>query len=114
MNLAFGLVLAPPEFKGCQSDQVLSGTLVFPALVDISTRPVLSDFQESLPQEETASVSLTTDSYVPEDARVSPMRNSFPMFADAAYSRFPTWINRVVCSSLDSRSNVVFLGSSKE
>ena|SRR5437762_13289172 len=114
MNLAFGLAFAPVESTGSQSDQVLSGTLVLPVLVEISIRFFSSDLQVSLPHDETASVSFTVDSYVPEVASASPIRKSFPMLAEAAYSRFPAWINRVVCSSVDSSSNVVFLGPSTE
>src|SRR5437879_8822122 len=99
---------------GCHSYHVLSGTLVLPVLVEISILFLSSDLHVSLPHEETASVSLTVDSYVPDVADVSPMRKSFPMLDEAAYSRFPAWIRRVVCSSVDSRSNVVFLGPSTE
>src|SRR5437660_10565272 len=112
MNLAFGLGLAPSASTGCHSDQVLSGTLVFPLLVNTSIRRLSSDLHESLPHDETASVSLTVDSYVPDIASASPTRKSFPIFADVAYSRFPTAINRVVCSSVDSRSHVVYFGPS--
>src|SRR3989442_11719733 len=114
MNLAFGLELPPPESTRCQSDQVLSGVPVFPLLVDTSMRLLSSVFQESLPQDDTASVSFTVDSYVPNVASASPMRKSFPIFDDAAYNRFPTANRRVVCSSVDSSSNVVFFGPSRE
>src|SRR5213593_1402782 len=114
MNLAFGLTVPPVESTACQSDHVLSGTLVLPVLVYISTRFFSSDLQLSLPHAETASVSFTVDSYVPEVASASPTRKSFPILAEAAYSRFPAWINRVVCSSVDSNSKVVFLGPSTE
>src|SRR5438093_1617646 len=99
---------------GCHSDHVLSGTLVLPVLVETSIRFLSSDLHVSLPHEETASVSLTLDSYVPDVADVSLIPKSFPMLAEAAYSRLPAWISRVVCSSVDSRSNVVFLGPSTE
>src|SRR5438132_12411887 len=100
--------------NGCHSDHVLSVTLVLPVLVETSTRFLSSDLHVSLPHEETASVSLTVDSYVPDVADVSPMRKSFPMLDEAAYSWFPAWIRRVVCSSVDSRSNVVFLEPATE
>src|SRR5262245_36422019 len=114
MNLAFGLGVAPAPSTFCQSDHVLSGVLVFPVLVEISIPSPSPDLHEILPQEEMESVSLTFDSYVPEVDKVSPTRKSFPMFAVAAYRRFPVASSRVVCSSLDSTSNVTFLGPSSE
>src|SRR5215831_14932495 len=113
MNLAFGLAVAPEGSTFCQSDQVLSGVLVFPVLVEISTLPAL-DFQESLPKEEMESVSLTVDSYVPEVASASPIRNNFPIFAEVAYRRLPACSNRVVCSSVDSMTRVMLRGPSTE
>src|SRR5215831_15443984 len=110
MNLAFGLVVAPAASTFCQSDHVLSGVLVFPVLVEISIASPSPDLHESLPHDEIESVSFTFDSYVPEVDNASPMRKSFPMFAEVAYKRFPVSSNRVVCSSVDSTKSVTFLG----
>src|SRR6476619_4079871 len=109
MNRAFGLATLPLPSSGCQSDHVLSGVPVLPVREDTSTLSPGAAFHEILPHVETESVSLTFDSYVPDVASVSPMRKSFPIFDDVAYKRFPTSSNRVVCSSVDSRSSVVFL-----
>src|SRR5215471_14998748 len=62
INLAFGLAVAPLESTVCQSDQVLSGVLIFPVRVTISIWPPSRDFHESLPHVEMESVSFTIDS----------------------------------------------------
>src|SRR5436189_1427077 len=109
MNRAFGLAIPPAVSTACQSDQVLSGAPVFPVRVENSIALPVPDFHDGLPHEETESVSFTFDSYVPDVANESPIRNNFPIFADVAYSRSPTASNRVVCSSVDSSRSVVFL-----
>src|ERR1051326_7515751 len=114
MNRALGLAIAPLASTAFQSDHVLSGVPVLPVLVDTSIDSPSSAFQVTLPHEETESVSLTDDSYVPDVAKPSPIRNSLPIFEDAAYRRSPTSRRRVVCSSVDSSIKVVFLGPSSE
>src|ERR1700720_4523512 len=84
MNRALGLVELPPAATDDQSDQVLSGELVFPLRVNTCSSSGCSAFQESLPQVEMASVSRTIDSYVPDVAKASPRLNSFPILAVAA------------------------------
>src|SRR5262245_8285197 len=83
-NRAFGLAMAPLASTRCQSDQVLSGVPVLPVRVDISMTSPAAAFHDALPHDEIESVSFTFDSYVPDVATASPIRNSFPMFAEVA------------------------------
>src|SRR6185369_2108410 len=114
MNRALGLAMPLVLSTGCQSDQVLSGVPVFPVRDEISTISPAPAFHDTFPHVEIESVSLTFDSYVPDVAKVSPIRKSFPMLEEVAYRRLPTSSNRVVCSSVDSRSSVVFFTPSSE
>src|SRR5215471_12557604 len=106
MKRAFGLDGAPAASTGVQSDQVLSGELVLPLRVATWTRSGFCPFQAIRPHMDIASVSRTTDSYVPDLAGASAILNSFPTFAVVAYIRLLDSISFVVCSSVDSTNSV--------